>query len=75
MIQVKIGTNAQRKTVILDENTTLKRALEDNEVDYSVGNVHLDGSALNPGELNKTFAELGVVESCFLLCVVKVDNN
>lgn len=75
MIQVTIGTNTSRTRTVVDENTTLKKALTDAEVDYSVANVHLDGVALKAGDIDKTFAEMNVKESCFLIAVVKVDNN
>lgn len=74
MIQVIVGNNMGRKNVIVDENTTLKKVLEENNVDYTVGMTSLDGATLGAGELNKTFAELGVTEKCYLLNVVKADN-
>lgn len=74
MIKVTIGNNVKRESVIIDENTTLRAALEDNGVDYTSGTMHLDGSSLKPGELDKTFADLGITEKCYLLNVVKADN-
>ena len=74
MIKVTIGNNVKRKTVILDENTTLRDALEEAEIDYSRGTMNLDGSSLGPGDLDKTFAALGIADKCFLLNVVKADN-
>ena len=74
MIKVTIGNNVKRKTEILDENTTLREALEDAEIDYSRGTMNLDGSTLNPGDLDRTFAGFGITEKCFLLNVVKADN-
>ncbi len=74
MIKVTIGNNVKRKTEILDENTTLRQALEDAEIDYSRGAMNLDGSSLSPGDLDKTFADFGITEKCFLLNVVKADN-
>ena len=74
MIKVTIGNNVNRESVILDENTTLRTALEDNEIDYTVGIVHLDGSSLKAGDLDKTFADFGITEKCYLLSVVKADN-
>jgi len=43
MIKVTIGNNVDRKPVILDENTTLRAALEEQGIDYSVGMTSLDG--------------------------------
>jgi len=74
MIKVTIGNNVKRATNIIDENTTLRQALEDSEIDYTRGTMNLDGSTLNPGDLDKTFAEHGIKEKCFLLSVVKADN-
>ena len=74
MIKVTVGNNVKRITNIIDENTTLRQALEDSEIDYTRGTMNLDGSTLNPGDLDKTFAEHGIKEKCFLLSVVKADN-
>ena len=79
MIKVIMGNNLKRSTVIVDPNTTLKQALTDNEIDYSAGTMHLDGATLEPGALNKTFAEFGYTgqdgrDTCYLLNVVKADN-
>ena len=74
MIKVTMGNNLKRSSEILDENTTLREALEEAEIDYSVGTMNLDGSTLNPGDLDRTFADMGIKEKCFLLNVVKADN-
>ena len=74
MIKVVVGNNVKRETVIVDANTTLRTVLEDANVDYTRGVMHLDGSSLNPGDLDKTFASLGITEKCYLLSVVKADN-
>ena len=75
MIKVVVGNNVKRETVIVDANTTLRTVLEDAGVDYaSRGTIHLDGATLNHGDLDKTFASLGITERCYLLQVVKADN-
>lgn len=75
IIQVKIGTNTNRKTVNLDNSTTLRNALESNGVELdSQGVISLDGCPLQPGDINKTFADFGVDERCSLTKVVKADN-
>lgn len=74
MIQVFVGNNMGRKQVIVDENTALKKVLEDNGIDYAVGMTSLDGATLGAGDLNKTFADFGITEKCYLLNVVKADN-
>ena len=74
MIKVTMGNNVKRTDEILEENTTLREALEIAEVDYTTGIMNLDGSSLNPGDLDKTFADFGITEKCYLLNVVKADN-
>ena len=74
MIKVTIGNNVKREPVIVDENITLRSALEANDIDYTRGVMHLDGSSLNAGDLDKSFAYFGITEKCFLLNVVKADN-
>lgn len=74
MIKVTMGNNLKRESVVIDENTTLRNALEDAGIDYTTGVMHLDGSSLNPGDLDKTFRDFGITEKCFLLNVVKADN-
>lgn len=74
MIKVTVGNNVKRESVIVDENTTLRAVLEDNGIDYTSGTMHLDGSSLKPGEIDKTFADFGITEKCYLLNVVKADN-
>ena len=74
MISVTIGTNTKRVKTSIDPNTTLRQALESNEVNYSVATIHMDGCSLQPGDLDKTFADFGIVDSCYLIAVVKQDN-
>ena len=49
MIKVVVGNNVKRETVIVDANTTLRTVLEDANVDYTRGVMHLDGSSLMEG--------------------------
>lgn len=74
MVSVQIATNTVRKTVIVDGNTTVRKCLEDNSINYSRAPVYLDGSPLGIGDHDKTFAELGITEKCLLTAVVKTDN-
>ncbi len=74
MIKVIVGNNVERKSDIVEPTKTLRQVLEENEIDYTRGVMHLDGSSLNPGDLDKTFADFGISEKCFLLNVVKADN-
>lgn len=74
MIKVVVGNNVKRENVIVDSSVTLRQVLEDAGIDYTQGVMHLDGAALQPGDLDKTFASFGVTERCFLLNVVKATN-
>lgn len=74
MIKVTVGNNVKRESVLVDKTATLRSVLEENEIDYTRGVMHLDGSSLNPGDLDKTFEQMGITEKCFLLNVVKADN-
>lgn len=78
MIQVTVGNNVKREKITIDEHETLRAALEGAGVDPASGVMHLDGASLNPGDLNRTFAELGYdgtpgKDSAFLLSVIKAD--
>ena len=46
MIKVTIGTNTNRKSITLNPDTTIREALEANNIDYSTGGIHLDGLAV-----------------------------
>lgn len=74
MIQVTVGNNFKREKVIVDGNTTLRTVLKNANVDYTKGVMHLDGCSLAPGDLDKTFTQMGITGECFLLNVVKADN-
>lgn len=75
MIKVRIGTNLNRKEVIVDPATTIKTVLEQNEIDYSVGGIHLDGMSIAGPELDKSFRDFGITEKCTLVSVVKADGG
>lgn len=74
MVKVVVGNNVKRESVIVDSSTTLRNVLEDAGIDYTRGVMHLDGSSLQAGDLDKTFDDFGIAEKCFLLNVVKADN-
>lgn len=74
MIKVTVGNNLSRKAVVVPETSTLREILEANEVNYGTGTTSLDGATLAPGDIDKTFADFGITEKCYLLNVVKADN-
>lgn len=74
MIKVTVGNNMKKNTVIVEATTTLRSVLEDNHVDYTVAMPWLDGTPLQPGDLDKTFAQIGITAACTLLCVQNKQN-
>jgi len=74
MIEVTIGNNVKRTKNQVEPDTTLREALEEAGIDYTKGIMNLDGSTLSPGDLDKSFADFGITEKCYLLNVVKADN-
>ncbi len=74
MLMIKVGNNMKRNTVMVDDAKTPRQLLEEQEIDYGIGVTTLDGAPLQRGELDKSFAELGITEKATLLNVVKADN-
>ena len=75
MIKIIVGTNTEKKTLIVEPTRTLGSVLEEAETDYTTGSLHLDGATLKPGDLDKTFADFGITEKCYLINVVKSDSG
>lgn len=79
MIKVKASSNVKRAEDLFPITTTLRECLESLGMDYSRGMLHLDSAPINPGDLNKTFAEMGYdgtpgKNTAFMSLVVKADN-
>lgn len=74
MITCVVGNNLNRNNVVVSPDATPRQVLEQNNIDYSRGTLHLDGATVKPGDLDKTFAELGITEKCYLISVVKADS-
>ena len=75
MITVTIGTNLDRKDVLVDpETSTLKQLFKDNGVAYERATNYLDGCPINASQINQTLADLNVTTDCVLLSVIKNDN-
>ena len=79
MIKVAVrAINAKKPTVpsiTIDENTTLRQALENAGIDCSTGMIALDGILLHVGGIDKTFADYGVTEKCWLCHVIKAEES
>ena len=74
MIKIIVKSNTTSKSIIADENRTLRSVLEETGIDYTVGQTSLDGATLPAGGIDKTFADYGVGEKCYLMNVAKMDN-
>lgn len=74
MIQVTVGTTTERTKKNYSSDTTIRTILEDNNVDYSVATVMLDGANIKTNEMDSTLAALGKVEKCMLIAVVKAES-
>jgi len=74
MIKVTLGSNCERKQVVVPETTTVKEVFQNNNVDYMTGAIFLDGAPITGGQMNMTLAELHVSDSCYLIVTVKSDG-
>lgn len=75
MIKVKIITNAAPTIQdIVDENATLRQVLTEKGVDYSRQSVTIDGCVLQPGDIDKSFADFGIATETILTALAKLDN-
>jgi len=75
VIKVNVGTNVERKEILIDESKTIRSVLKEQNIDYTRGTITLDGATLLAGDFDKTFADFKIKESCFLLKVAKADNG
>ena len=74
MIQVTVGNNLNRSRVAVSADSTIKDVCDANSVAYDRGSLQLNGTTLGPGDIYKTFADFGVVDTAFLINVQKMDN-
>lgn len=74
MVQVRFITNLGPSSDIVEATSTPRQALEKNDIDFSRGAVSIDGCPVRIGDLDKTFAELGITEKCNISVVIKADN-
>lgn len=74
MIKVTINTNFVREDIIIDESTKIADVLEQYDVDYGRFAVMINGTTLMPGDFSKSFADMGITESCRLSSITKTDN-
>ncbi len=74
MISVTFKGSVQRATVVIPKETTVDKALTDNQLKTVKVDYWLDGMQLSERELEKSFQELGVTDQCHLAVVEKKDG-
>lgn len=74
IVNVKVGTNLNRKTVAVPSNKTIREILEENEINYATSTVFLDGSTLQAGDMDKTLDDFNITTTCFLIAAQKTEN-
>lgn len=74
IIEVTITTATNRWSATTVNTTTIKEFMENENINYNSCVVHLDGMPLSTDELNTTFEEQGVTESCMLAAIIKAVN-
>ena len=76
MISLTIGTNTERKNVIVAPDDTLQDVLSENNVNTVSAAIHLNGSLIPGCDLDQTFEDLGVEDDtqAMLIAVVKADS-
>ena len=73
-IKLKLGTNTDKRTVIVDGAMTPKEIFLDNDIDFASATIHLDGAALTSTQMNSSIETLGATDNSFLIAVVKMNN-
>lgn len=74
-IKIYIGTNMDRDEKLIDNNTSIREALNEAHIPYDTTTVYLDGAPLKAGEMDKTFADFGVTSECYLIAAEKTNNR
>lgn len=76
MINLTIGTNTERKNVIVEPTEVLGEVLAANNVSTASAAIHLNGSLIPGCDLDQTFEDLGVEDDtqAMLIAVVKADS-
>lgn len=73
MITVTLNANGRRTTVLTDSNKKLSDFIAEQHLNSSVV-PYLDGAPITNAQMNKTFAELGIEDTCVISSVVKTNN-
>jgi sulfur carrier protein ThiS len=76
MIKLLIGTNTERKSVMVEADQTLAATLAANNVDTARSAMHLNGTLIPGVDTELTFSELGIKDGdeAMLIAVIKADS-
>lgn len=72
MIKVTVGKNTGATVdVMVPKTATVRSVLEEQNLTYTNAFIYVSGMVVR--NLDNTFEELGVDDSCFLTCTIKAD--
>ena len=76
MINLTIGTNTERTSVIVEPDAVVRQVLAANNVNTTSAAIHLNGTLIPGCDLDQTFEKLGVEDdtAAMLIAVVKADS-
>jgi len=74
MIQVRLSTTQERKNLVVEPEATPFSVLESEDVVLDGATISLNGVPLFYQDMNVSFADLDVTDSCTLSVVVKTGN-
>ena len=76
MISLTIGTNTERKTVLVEADQPLNEVLAENNVNTVGAALHLNGSLIAGCDTASSLSELGIEDGgkAMLIAVVKADS-
>lgn len=75
MVKVTVGNNLKQKDVVVPQDTTLYDVLTQNGISTNTGFIQLNGQTIDLDELDSTFEDFGITDSCLLVSVAKASNG
>ena len=73
-IKVTFLNNVSKQSFMEESTSKIQEFLNENELNYGLGAVHLNGETLLADDFEKTFDDFGVTEECFMMKVKNADN-
>ena len=73
MITVTLNANGRRTSVLISEDKTIREFISEQNLNSNVV-PYLDGAPITASQMDKTFAELDITETCVISSVVKTNN-